>query len=258
MPPPPPAPGFHWTPAPWGVQLVADGLADFPHGWTTRQLQLRGTAGVEANGWDQVAAAAGVERGALVRMRQMHGTAVYSASDDPSLAGVIEADAAISANPLKALTVQVADCVPLLLGDPVSGTVAVAHAGWRGTMGDISGKVVRRLVAADQALPTSRLRAAIGPSIGPCCYAVGLELREKFQFAGWSADERESWFEFRDGRWYLDLWRANGDQLARQGVPRDAIQVSRLCTACHPEWFPSYRRDGPGAGRMAGFVASHP
>lgn len=255
MPPPQPAPGFRWVAAPWGVQLVADGLADFRHGWTTRQLQLRGTAGVEANGWDQVAAAAGVERGALVRMRQMHGTTVYSASDDPSLA-VIEADAAISANRLKALTVQVADCVPLLLADPVCGAVAVAHAGWRGTMGDIGGNVVQRL-ASDQALPASRLRAAIGPSIGPCCYAVGPELREKFQFAGWPADEMESWFELRNGRWYLDLWRANTDQLARRGIPPDAIQVSRLCTACHAEWFPSYRRDGPGAGRIAGFVASH-
>jgi len=95
--------------------------------------------------------------------------------------------------------------------------------------------------------------AAIGPSIGPCCYEVGAELRDRFRDSGWTR-AGDDWFEHRAGRWYLDLWRANFDQLLKAGVLPESIHLSRLCTSCHPDWFPSYRRDGPGAGRLAGLI----
>ncbi len=244
---PAPGAGFHWMPAPWGVQLVADALTGFRHGWTTRHLQLRGSPHVEGEGWSQLASWVGVDSEMLVRLRQVHGSQVFFADHHPPSPGPPDADAAVCGDPLRVLTVQVADCVPLLLADGSSGQVGVAHAGWRGTAAGIA-------LAASSALGDGAGQvAAIGPSIGPCCYEVGAELRDRFRDSGWTR-VGDDWFEQRAGRWYLDLWRANFDQLVKAGVPDESIYVSRLCTSCHPDWFPSYRRDGTGAGRLAGFI----
>jgi YfiH family protein len=245
--PPDPAEGFHWVPSPWGMQLVAEALAGFRHGWTTSQLQLRGSPPVEGEGWRQLALWLGVEPEMLVRLRQVHGGDVFFADLQPPLPGPPAADAAVCGDPSRALTVQVADCVPLLIADVSSGQVGVAHAGWRGTAAGIA------LAAASALGDRDGQVAAIGPSIGPCCYEVGKELRERFRDSGWTRGA-DDWFERRGGRWHLDLWRANVDQLVKAGVPADSIHVSRLCTSCHPDWFPSYRRDGPGAGRIAGVI----
>jgi hypothetical protein len=245
--PPDPAAGFQWVPAPWGVQLVADALAGFRHGWTTRQLQLRGSPHVEAEGWRLLASWLGVEPEMLVRLQQVHGNQVFFADRHLPSPGPPGADAAVSSEASRALTVQVADCVPLLMANASTGQVGVAHAGWRGTAAGIA-------PAASSALGDAAGQiAAIGPSIGPCCYEVGPELRDRFHGSGWTRGA-DDWFEQRAGRWYLNLWRANFDQLVKAGVSDESIHVSRLCTSCHPEWFPSYRRDGAGAGRIAGCI----
>src|SRR5262249_57105876 len=109
--------GFQWVSAPWGVQLVADVLSGLRHGWTTRQLQLRGSSHIEAGGWEQLAAFVGVEPEMLVRLRQVHGNHVHEVDHHVPTPGPPEADAAVSADGARALTVQVADCVPLLLLD---------------------------------------------------------------------------------------------------------------------------------------------
>jgi YfiH family protein len=244
--PPTPAAGFHWVPAPWGVQLVADALAHWRHGWTTSQLPLRGSPQVEAEGWRTLTSWLAIESEMLVRLRQVHGNQVFLADRHLPMPGPPEGDAATSGDPWRALTVQVADCVPLLMASG-SGEVAVAHAGWRGTAAGVA-------MAASRALgDATRQIAAIGPSIGPCCYEVGAELRDRVRDGGWPRGA-DDWFEQRAGRWYLDLWRANFDQLVNAGVEAESIHVSRLCTFCHPDWFPSYRRDGTGAGRLAGFI----
>ncbi len=259
--PPPTAPGFRWVDADWGVMLRADALARFPHGWTTRALELAQTA---PEGWSAVAAAAGVGTGRLVRLRQVHRAGVYHAAG--ALPGAPpEADIAVTSDPSLALAVQVADCVPLLLADSAAGAVAAAHAGWRGTAADVAGTAVRALLDVMGSDPGSGVAppftgpdpctvAAIGPSIGPCCYRVGEEVRDAFG-ARWPR-EHGAWFTARDGGLFLDLWAANRDQLIAAGVDPARVFVSGLCTACHPAWFPSYRRDGPGAGRIAGCIGA--
>jgi copper oxidase (laccase) domain-containing protein len=119
------------------------------------------------------------------------------------------------------------------------------------------GGICRGAVAAmmlNLGAPPVDLCAAIGPSIGPCCYEVGAELIDAFRLAGHTQEQVAAWFHRRNGSWYLDLWRANADQLAAAGVPRSAIHLSRLCTACHPVWFDSYRRDGASTGRLAAYI----
>jgi purine-nucleoside/S-methyl-5'-thioadenosine phosphorylase / adenosine deaminase len=248
------ATGFHWLPAPWGYRLHADALERFPHGWTTRQLALRGSPDQEAQAWAEVAAAAERDPAALVRLRQVHSAIVHCPNGRRLPADRPQADAALASDATILLSVQVADCVPIVFADASTNTVAVAHAGWRGTAGGIAGATLSAL--ARHRVRVTDVVAAIGPSIGPCCYRVGAELVDAFRDAGWPK-ETATWFEQRADGWYLDLWRANTDQLVQQGVKRDAVHVAGLCTACHQDWFFSYRRDGAGTGRMAAYVAAH-
>ena len=249
---PVPAEGFEWIAAPWGCQLVARALQGFRHGWTTRQLQLRGTPDVERSGWAMVAAAAGVVPDAVLRMQQVHGAAVHRASAADVGGSPREADIISTDDGEIALAVQVADCVPLLLADRQTGRVAAAHAGWRGTASNVAGIAVAEF-GTERERPTS-LVAALGPSIGPCCYRVGPELRTSFEDLGWAPSLLDRWFSTRARALSLDLWQANVDQLLAAGIAARNIHVSRLCTACHLDWLCSYRREGPGTGRIAGFV----
>ena len=101
-------------------------------------------------------------------------------------------------------------------------------------------------------VPPADLVVAIGPSIGPCCYQVDRPVYDAFQTASVQA---ASWFSPDGfGRWRLDLWRANADQLADAGVRRDAIHVAVFCTADHLEDCFSFRREGAAAGRMFGAI----
>lgn len=196
-----------------------------------------------------MAGTAGVDPAALVRLRQVHGATVHVADGDGPAGAPPEADIAVTASPDRAVAVQVADCVPLLIAGRQA--VAAAHAGWRGTAANVAREAVEALVRLGE--DRRGLCAAIGPSIGPCCYEVGGELVDRFADAGWHAAV-DRWFTRPASARHLDLWTANTDQLIAAGVPSSRIHVSGLCTKCHPAWFHSYRREGEGAGRMAGFI----
>jgi YfiH family protein len=165
-----------------------------------------------------------------------------------------DADIIASSDDRIALAVQVADCVPLLIADAQNGQVVAAHAGWRGTAANAAGVAVAEL-ASNRAASGSVI-AALGPSIGPCCYRVGDELLGAFEGQGCSSEDMGRWFVRRGANLYLDLWQANLDQLMRAGVSESRAFVSRLCTSCHPDWFYSYRREGTGTGRLVGFIRS--
>jgi purine-nucleoside/S-methyl-5'-thioadenosine phosphorylase / adenosine deaminase len=264
--------GFVWTAESWGAGLRSSPLGRVAdHFFTTRQLWLRG--GSEAADWASVAAAIGVPEFRLLRLTQVHGCGVLihrvgdevggletgtprrAVEDDASESFWPEADILVTDDPSVALAVVVADCVPLLIADPRSGAVAAVHAGWRGTAAGAAPAAVAAMVREFGARP-ERLVVAEGPSIGPCCYTVGAELIDAFVTGGF-AGEIDEWFT-RDatGGLRLDLWAANRDQLMACGVPGRSIHRSGLCTASHPEWFASYRRDGPGTGRIAAVIRS--
>jgi polyphenol oxidase len=120
------------------------------------------------------------------------------------------------------------------------------HAGWRGTAADIAGQAVHAL--GRLGVPASDLVAAIGPSIGPCCYQVDAPVRDAMLAGGTGSAD---WFApDGPGHWRLDLWAANADELVRAGVRRSAVAVARVCTADRPGDCYSYRREGASAGRM--------
>lgn len=183
--------------------------------------------------------------------RQVHGDACLDA-DAPGMGGLVGVgDALFTRRRGEPLAIFTADCVPLIVVDPERPVLGMAHAGWRGTVRGIAGRLVAALVEQAGAR-ADRLRAAIGPSIGPCCYEVDEPvigpLRAAFPAAWdrWAVPGAAG----RPGRWWLDLWAANADQLAAAGVPPGAIASPRLCTGCRQDLFFSYRKEGL-AGRLA-------
>ncbi len=132
-----------------------------------------------------------------------------------------------------------ADCLPVLLWRRDRPEVAAAHAGWRGLVAGVLEEAVAALGAPE------RVAAAVGPGIGPCCYPVSAEVRERFAArfgAGVVAAPA------------VDLAAAARVALVGAGVPDAAIQTVEACTSCDAERFFSYRRDGAASGRQAGLV----
>jgi YfiH family protein len=174
-----------------------------------------------------------------------------------------EADALVSNEPDVAVAVRAADCVPLLMADRATGAVAAVHAGWRGTA---ARAVVAALNAMEREYGTHprNIVAAIGPSIGPCCYTVGSDLVDAFAAAGHERYLIERWFSTppppRGSRerpqLRLDVGGANRDQLILAGVPERQIYDSRLCTAMHLDVLTSYRAEKESAGRIAGAIVA--
>jgi hypothetical protein len=203
-----------------------------------------------ARHWPALAALR-LERGRIRYARQVHGDACLDADGTEAEALVGTGDALVTRQRGEGLAVFTADCVALIVVDPERPALGVAHAGWRGTVRGIAGRLVAALVERAGARP-ERIRAAIGPSIGPCCYEVDEPvvgpLRAAFPetWERWASPGAPD----RPGHWWLDLWAANADQLAAAGVPVDGIWNPRLCTACRRDLFFSYRKEGM-AGRLA-------
>ncbi len=160
-----------------------------------------------------------------------------------------DADGVLSASARLAAGVQTADCVPVLLADPAQKVCAAVHSGWKGTLAGIAGQAVRLMVRRFGCRAES-IRAAIGPSIGRCCYEVDAALGRRFEEActGSVRDGATA------GKCMLDLRYCVKETLAREGVPPGRIDSTHACTRCRPHLFHSYRRTGAPTGRMVSFV----
>jgi purine-nucleoside/S-methyl-5'-thioadenosine phosphorylase / adenosine deaminase len=193
-----------------------------------------------------------VER--LVTVTQTHGTdllVIDAPNPDYSHFRKLECDGIITNQPGIMIGVCVADCAPVLLLDPVNKIAAALHAGWKGTAGEIARKGVDALVSLFGSKP-GKLLAAVGPAIGGCCYEVDAPVMDEFtkKCGGWDEVAEAA----GDGRWRLDLSRANVLQLQEAGLPRENIETTDLCVSCNKAAFFSYRRDKGETGRQMGFI----
>jgi len=201
-----------------------------------------------------LARAFGTKLEKLVTVSQVHGTdllVIDTPNPDYTHFQKLECDGIITNQPGIMVGVCVADCVPILLLDPVKKVVAALHAGWKGTAGGIAVKGVEALVSLFGSDP-SDLLAAVGPGIGPCCYEVDGPVRDEF-IKGEGCWE-ECAVETADATWRLDLSRANVHRLLEAGVSRENVETTDLCVACNKATFFSYRRDKGETGRQMGFI----
>jgi purine-nucleoside/S-methyl-5'-thioadenosine phosphorylase / adenosine deaminase len=254
---PPPDPAFVWTVEAWGHALRSKRLSTIAqHAFTTKELQLpAGGPKVHPTPWTQAAASVGAGLEQITLVKQVHAASVHVLKKEVAglkdIAARPEADAIVSDVPGLVLSVQVADCVPILIADFHRGVVAAVHAGWRGTCAGVAVAAVQTMVS-EFGSEAEHLTAAIGPSIGPCCYEIDKNVLDAFRDADWERLER--WFPTQAGRLRLDLWSANRDQLQAAGLAEDHIYLAGLCTKTHRDVFESYRVDGEEAGRMLGMI----
>ncbi|UCH08235.1 MAG: peptidoglycan editing factor PgeF [Deltaproteobacteria bacterium] len=157
-------------------------------------------------------------------------------------------DAMVTDVPGICLIILVADCVPMLFFDPARNVIAAAHAGWRGTLQSIALHTVRAMKKHFGCSPHDIL-VGMGPSIGPCCYEVGPEViaRVKAMFPSYQHCIRR---ESKDGKGYMNLQKANRDQLVRAGIRRENIETANQCTSHNAHIFFSYRHQHGETGRF--------
>lgn len=189
--------------------------------------------------------------------RQVHGDRVVVLDEEMLQAALPEADAVITTLTGQWIGVRTADCVPVLLVDPVRRVVAAVHAGWRGTVAHIAGQTVQRMVN-ELGCRACDIRAAIGPSIGPEAFEVGEEVAEAFVRADRSdCVMRQLW---GPNGWqpltrpHIDLWQSNVMDLLDEGVELENIDCTPWCTHTQNDRLYSARREGIGTGRIVSAI----
>ncbi len=190
----------------------------------------------------------GVERGQVVSPYQVHSAHIRLVG--PEHGGTVQnaTDGLLTTTPGLMLLFRFADCVPLLLWDPVHRAVGLAHAGWRGVANGVVGAAVEAFIRHIGSRPED-LWAGIGPAIGPCCYQVGPEVVAAV--VGEGTDPSGLVHRREDGL-YLDLPGVVRTELEALGIRQ--IEASGICTACHTdEWF-SHRAEGGRTGRFGVLV----
>jgi YfiH family protein len=225
----------------------------------------------------QLGATSGRERWPLVTLRQIHSDLIHCVTELPK--EPLVGDGLLTRVPGVLLAIQTADCLPVILVDTRRRAVGVFHAGWRGTVKRIVEKGLGEMRRWFGTMPRD-IRAAIGPGIHACCYAVGPEVRQQFESQFVYAEDlfreikesdpvREKYpLLFLTARApghselptniFLDLVKANRGQLIDAGVSPKNIIASPLCTACRPDQLFSYRAEGGVTGRMMGVAGVRP
>ncbi len=180
---------------------------------------------------------------------QTHSESVVVAEAPRGEAALRKADAIVSQSPEVTLLMRFADCVPILLFDPVRLAIGLVHAGWKGTVLGVARRAVLAMMASFGTQPQT-LIACLGPSIGPDHYQVGDDVLKQVRLAFGQTAGRH--LRTSGEKLSLDLWSANTEVLESVGVRR--IEVARICTACHlNDWF-SHRGELGKTGRFAALI----
>jgi YfiH family protein len=238
------------------------------HAFTTRRggvssgiyesLNLRMGVGDELQSvlrnYGLLGSAVGFDPSGLAFSHQVHGTEVrrVTAADlqAPDAPVPYEADGLITAEKDVPLIIFTADCVPILLFDPVGCAVGAVHAGWRGTVHDIAGKAVRKMAESFGCRPAD-IRAAIGPCISACCYETGRDVADAVRALGGGAGE---FAVPGNDKYMVDLKGLNAHLLQRAGLSAENIDISPECTSCLSEKYWSHRVTHGRRGSQASVI----
>lgn len=203
--------------------------------------------------------AIGMECEHMVFTQQTHTTNIRVAGQKDRGKGILvprdyeNIDGLITNEPDVALVTFFADCVPLFFADPEHHAIAASHSGWRGTVAGMGMETVRSLEKNYGSCP-QKLIAVIGPSICGNCYEVSEDVAEAF-CENFPENEHDQILTLKNnGKYMLDLWKANELILLGAGLLKENIHVSGLCTHCHPDHLWSHRTLGGDRGSLAGFM----
>lgn len=196
----------------------------------------------------------------MVLSDQTHTTNVRVITEEDRGKGILkpqdysDVDGMITNVPGIVLVTSYADCVPLYFVDPVRKAIGLSHSGWKGTVGHIGQKTVEKMYEVYGSEPKD-IVAAIGPSICQSCYEVSDDVAEAFR-ANFTADEAaDILLDKGNGKYQLDLWKANWYVLTDAGILPEHLSVTDLCTACHPDLLWSHRKTNGQRGGLSAFLS---
>ena len=270
-----------------GVVTLTSSLLDhrqIVHGFSTRlggvsqgiyaAMNLRGSQPLEEvaadapenvrENYHRLCAALGADSDRLVLSKQVHQDTVRQVTAADAGKGLLRpadytADALVTNVPGMSLMVFSADCIILLLHDPVTGSIGAVHAGWRGTALDLPAKAVAEMGRLYGARPRD-IHVAIGPGIGACCFETHDDVPDALRAAFGPGLNFAMLFPQPDrpGKWAVDLKAVNAWRLTEAGVPREQIDLCPICTACNTDLFWSHRRTGDRRGVQGGLIGLRP
>jgi YfiH family protein len=204
--------------------------------------------------WGLLATAFAIPMERFMVVNQVHGDTILVIRPHGSYfptGDELNYDAIVTSRANLAICIKTADCVPVFLADKIKKVIAVVHAGWRGTSLAISAGLIKLMQDQYGSEPADIL-AAIGPSIGKCCYEVDQATADTFR------QQKNCDLFLQSGRakgkWMLDLPKANFRQILETGVPARNIEVADCCTRCNADMFFSHRGSGGITGRQVNFM----
>lgn len=249
-----------------------DKLPGFVHAFSTRlggvsegiysSMNLSFTRGdkeeaVKEN-YKRMADAAGFDMNDIVTSDQTHTANVRLVTEKDRGNGITkprpyaDVDGMITNVPGLVLATFYADCVPLYFIDPVHRAIGLSHSGWRGTVAKIGAVTIRRMQEEFGSEP-SEIYAAVGPSICQDCYEVSEDVADAFKEA-FPGHADEILLDKKNGKYQLDLWRANEIVLTEAGVLKEKIAVTNICTCCNPDLLFSHRASHGKRGNLGAFI----
>lgn len=209
--------------------------------------------------YELLGAAVGFSTDSLVFSKQTHTTNVRVVTKEDQGKGFLrkrdytDVDGLITNVPGITLATFYADCVPLFFVDPVKKVIGLSHSGWKGTVGKI-GKVTVEKLTENYGTDPKDVLAAIGPSICQSCYEVSEDVIEQFQEAFEEAYWSELFYRKEDGKYQLDLWRANELIFEEAGISREHYSTTNVCTCCNPGYLFSHRASKGKRGNLGAFL----
>ncbi|HOO27100.1 MAG TPA: peptidoglycan editing factor PgeF [Lachnospiraceae bacterium] len=244
----------------------------FRHGFSTRlggvskgifeSMNLSFSRGDQAEAvmenFKRIADAIGFSHEAMVLSDQTHTTNVRVVTKKDAGSGIMrpkdffETDGLITNEPGIVLTTFYADCVPLFFIDPVHKAIGLSHSGWRGTVGRMGEKTLQTMKREFGTKP-EEVFAAIGPSICADCYEIGEDVASVFA-KEFKENAEQILFPKGNGKYRLDLWKANEQILEQAGILPDRLAVTDICTCCNPKLLFSHRASNGQRGNLAAFL----
>ena len=208
----------------------------------------------------RIAAALDVKVENMVFSKQTHTTNVRVVTEEDRGKGTVkpldydQVDGLVTNIPGLCLATFYADCVPLFFVDPVQKAIGLSHSGWRGTVGKI-GKITVETMRKEYGTDPADVLAAVGPSICQKCYEVSEDVIEQFRINYEQKYWEELFYKKENGKFHLNLWKANEIVFGEAGIKAEHIAVTNVCTCCNPDVLFSHRASHGKRGNLGAFMA---